>query len=236
MERNELLKETSLLDYRSKGIQTLFAKRGWRDLKEDKKVVSIYNFVRDEILFGYNASDSLKASRILKDGYGQCNTKGILLMALFRAAGIPCRMHGFTIDKKLQKGVMTGFVYRVAPREIFHSYVEAYVNGKWYNLEGFILDRKYLSSLQRKFAPHPDGSFMGYGVATKDFFHPPIDFCFCDTYIQKEGIVRDLGVYDSPDLLLLEHGQKIGFLKELSFHFVGRRFMNRNVKRIRNLK
>ncbi len=39
----------------------------------------------------------------MKDGYGQCNTKGTLFMALFRSVDIPCRFHGFTIDKKLQK-------------------------------------------------------------------------------------------------------------------------------------
>ena len=45
-------------------------------------------------------------------------------MALLRACNIPCRVHGFTIDKSLQKGAMTGFVYRNAPKSIFHSWVE----------------------------------------------------------------------------------------------------------------
>ena len=33
-------------------------------------------------------------------------------MALLRACDIPCRVHGFTIDKKLQKGAMTGLVIK----------------------------------------------------------------------------------------------------------------------------
>ena len=76
------------------------------------------------------------------------------------------------IDKALQKGAMTGLVYKFAPDEIFHSYVEAYVCGEWYNLEGFILDKKYLSALQKIFKPNNDGSFTGYGVATKIFINP----------------------------------------------------------------
>lgn len=48
-----------------------------------------YNFVRDEILFGYNADDTILASRVLAEGYGQCNTKGTLFMALLRGADIP---------------------------------------------------------------------------------------------------------------------------------------------------
>lgn len=207
------LAETKMLDFSAYVLKNLIQKRGWNSLAEAEKVKAIYNFVRDEILFGYNVSDKIAASRVLADGFGQCNTKGTLLMALLRACGVPCRIHGFTIDKILQKGAMTGFVYKSAPKEIFHSYVEAYVCGKWYNLEGFILDSGYLVALQRKFTANADGSFVGYGVATKNFACPPVDFDLCETYIQNEGIVRDFGVYDSPDLLLAEHGQQTGFCK-----------------------
>ena len=33
-------------------------------------------------------------------------------MALLRACEIPCRVHGFTIDKQLQKGAISDFVYK----------------------------------------------------------------------------------------------------------------------------
>lgn len=101
------LEHTSLLDYEHKRIQKLIKKRKWKELPEFDRIKAIYNYVRDEILFGYNKDDNIPASKVLKDGYGQCNTKGILFMALLKACGIPCRVHGFTIDKKLQKGAMT---------------------------------------------------------------------------------------------------------------------------------
>lgn len=227
------LRETKILDYSSKQIQLLIEGRGWKNLPETERVKAIYNFVKDEILFGYNVDDGVKASRVLKDGYGQCNTKGTLFMALLRVCGIPCRIHGFMIDKILQKGAMTGLVYKSAPDEIFHSYVEAYVCGAWYNLEGFILDKKYLSALQKIFKPNNDGSFIGYGVATKNFINPPVEFNCCDTYIQKEGIVRDFGVYDDPDSLLREHGQTMNLLKRCVYRLIGRHLMNNNVNKIR---
>lgn len=55
--------------------------------------------MRDEIAFGYNESVDLPASRVLAAGFGQCNTKGTLLMALLRALDVPCRFHGFTLAK-----------------------------------------------------------------------------------------------------------------------------------------
>lgn len=70
-------------------------------------------------------------------------------MALLRGVNIPCRIHGFTINKKLQRGAMTGIVYKLAPKDVIHSWVEVLYDGKWYELEGFILDKQYLNKLQK---------------------------------------------------------------------------------------
>ena len=226
------LKETRMLNYSDERIQRLIKDRKWKNSDKFECLKAIYNFVRDEILFGYNVDDSILASQVLSDGYGQCNTKGTLFMALLRACGIPCRVHGFTIDKKLQKGAMTGFVYKSAPKNVFHSWVEVYFEEQWYELEAFILDKAYLTKLQEK---NSDciGAFCGYGVAVKDFKHPVIDFDRNNTYIQSKGINQDFGVYDSPDELLKEHHQEISGVKAFLYRNLGRHLMNRNVRRIR---
>ena len=179
----ELLKETHMLDFNDSRIQSLIENRGWKDLEQFECIKAIYLYVRDEILFGYNIDDSISASKVLSDGYGQCNTKGTLFMALLRACKIPCRVHGFTIDKQLQKGAMTGIVYKNAPQNVFHSWVEVYLDDTWYELEAFILDKKYLNKLQ-KINSQCSGAFCGYGVAVKDFQNPVIDF----EYKVKESI------------------------------------------------
>ncbi|MDL2300269.1 transglutaminase family protein [Clostridiaceae bacterium OttesenSCG-928-D20] len=227
------LRETPMLDYSTPELQQLIKSRGWTSLEEFERIKSIYNYVRDEILFGYNVDDSVSASEVLSDGFGQCNTKGTLFMALLRACNIPCRVHGFTIDKKLQKGAMTGIVYKNAPKNIFHSWVEVYFGKVWYELEGFILDKEYLSKLQGINAKCT-GDFCGFGVATKDFQNPVIDFERNNTYIQSEGICQDFGVYDCPDDLLKEHHQELSALKAFLYRNLGRHLMNRNIKRIRS--
>ncbi len=124
------LKETKLLNYNNNSMQRLILERGWKSLSEKNKILRIYNFVRDEIKFGFNVDDETPASDVIEDGYGQCNTKGILFMALLRAVGIPCRLHGFAISKGIQKGAITGIWYRMAPDELVHSWVEIhYKNG-----------------------------------------------------------------------------------------------------------
>ena len=138
-----------MLDFLNPNIQKLIEKRRWKEQNKFERLKGIYKFVRDDILFGYNVDDNIAASKVLEDGYGQCNTKGTLFMALLRACEIPCRIHGFMINKQLQKGAMSRFVYKNAPQKIFHSWVEVYFEDKWYELEAFILDRKYLSKLQK---------------------------------------------------------------------------------------
>ena len=226
------LAQTHMLDFDNYMIQELIRERGWRELPEFERIRSIYNFIRDEIRFGYNVDDSIPASKVLKDGYGQCNTKGTLFMALLRAVGIPCRVHGFTIRKELQEGAMTGFVYKQAPKNIFHSWVEVYLEGKWYELEAFIIDKDYLGKLQQKNS-NCAGAFCKFGVGVEDFKNPIIDFNRNNTYIQSTGINQDFGIYDSPDALLKKHHQEMGFIKKFAFRYYGRYMMNRNVKKIR---
>jgi transglutaminase-like putative cysteine protease len=227
-----LLAATPLLDFAHPSIQALVAQRGWTSLTEFERISAAYAFVRNELAFGYNTADDLLASRVLADGIGQCNTKATLLMALLRALGIPCRFHGFTIDKALQKGAITGIVYRMAPKSIIHSWVEVWFDERWVNLEGVILDSPYLASLQQRF--RGSRSFCGYGAATPDLSCPPVEWSGSDTYIQKEGINQDLGIFDSPDAFHALHGSNLSGIRRWIFEHVVRHWMNSNVARVRN--
>lgn len=229
-----LLTATRLLDLDHPDIEALVARRGWRTLSTYDRIGAVYDFVRNEIAFGYNEGDELPASRVLADGIGQCNTKSTLLMALLRAVGIPCRFHGFTIDKPLQKGAITGLAYWLAPNRIIHSWVEVSHEDRWIVLEGFILDAPYLDSLQRRF---PQARrFCGYGAATPDLSAPGVEWQGKDTYIQKEGIADDFGVFDSPDAFYARHGSNLSGLKRWLYERVIRHGINHNVARIRALK
>lgn len=226
------LESTSIVNFEDSSIQSLITKRKWQEFDDYNKIGAAYQFVKDEILFGYNTSDDISASEVLADGYGQCNTKGNLLMALLRGLGIQCRFHGFTIDQQLQKGAIPISVFWLAPKYIIHSWVEVYFEGRWINLEGFILDEKYLSSLQQQFSQIKN-EFCGYGVATTCFSSPDTDWRGQDTYIQKEGIHDDFGIYDYPDEFYSEKGTNLSGIKRWMYQAVIRHFINFNVASIR---
>jgi len=227
--------KTKILNFDDPAIEALISRSGWEQLNDFDKIGAVYNFVKDDIKFGYNASDNLSAGQVLKDGYGQCNTKSTLLMALLRRLGIPNRFHGFTIDNALQKGAIPTYLFGFAPKHIIHSWVEVFYDNRWINLEGFILDDSYLSAIQTKFS-NVEGSFSGYGIATKCLTNPPVQWTGTDTYIQKEGISQDFGVYDNPDAFYEEKGTNLSGVKRLLFKFVLRHLMNVNVQKIRKPK
>ena len=227
-----LINTTALLDYTSPAIQRLIENRRWRSLEQYDQIGAVYTFVKNEVLFGYNRSDDMSASAVLMDGYGQCNTKATLLMALLRALSIPCRLHGFTIDKALQAGAIPPVLQQLAPQRILHSWVEVLHKGKWIILEGFILDDDYLRAIQQKFSEQ-QGPFCGYGIATTCLASPPVDWQGQDTFIQSEGLADDFGLFDDPDSFYRKKGTNLRGFKRWFFEFVGRHIMNFNVARLR---
>lgn len=145
----QYLEKTQMLNFDVESIQTLIKNRKWIELNEYNKIGAIYDFVRNEIMFGYNSSDLLTAEEVLKDGYGQCNTKATLLMALLRSVGIPCRLHGSEVSKYFQRGATSWLISVLAPERIVHTWVEVLYMGNWIALEGVITDESWLLMIYR---------------------------------------------------------------------------------------
>lgn len=231
MSQSNYLAETTLLDFKTLSIQSLVKARGWCSLSVSGRIGAVYDFVRNEIKFGYNVNDTLPASYVLKDGFGQCNTKATLLMALLRALDVSCRLHGFTIDKSLQRGVVPEAVYWMAPKSILHSWVEVEFEGRWMNLEGFILDQSVLSALQKAFPGR--NSLCAYGAGTDSLQAPDLEWREASTYIQKTGINNDFGVFDAPDGFYAAYQQDLTGLRGLIYRRIIRHWMNRRVAAMR---
>jgi hypothetical protein len=228
-------KPTRLLDFDSPGIATLIESRGWRRIGEEHRLKMIYEFVRDEIGLGYNERDDLPASRVLADGYGQCNTKAILLMALYRAVGQATRLHAAWVDKRLQAGIIPPTVFALAPSNILHTWVEVFFRSRWVGLEGVIVDKAFLESVQAA-NPGCNGPFCGFAIATPCFGSPPIEWTGEDTSIQSMAVTNDLGVFEEPELLYAAHSQDLGGVRRILYEMVVRHWMNRRVAAIRRRK
>jgi Transglutaminase-like superfamily len=234
MTMTSYLEATALVDYNHPSIQKLIKERSWNEAKEYDKIRDIYDYVRNQIKFGYNRGDDISASEVLADGYGQCNTKSILLMALLRGVGIPCRIHGFYIDKKMQKGALTGIIYTFAPRNIVHAWTEVHFQGKWMALEGVIIDDTYLQQVKDRLCSY-NGGHIGYGISVKD--KKNINLCWRgdSTYIQNFSITEDLGYYDNPDEFFAAYNNTKSWFKKAMLNLLRKR-VNRRTDALREGK
>lgn len=103
--KDKYLRETRMVDFSNPAIQKLIQNMKWKEMGEFERIKAIYNYVRDDVLFGYNIDDGISASKVLADGYGQCNTKGTLFMALLRAAIFHAEYMVLRLIKDCRKGL-----------------------------------------------------------------------------------------------------------------------------------
>ena len=69
-------------------IQERARELGWSEFPELERARGIYDFVRDEVLFGRNVKGSITRLHVLSDSFGQCSTKGTLCIAILRLCAI----------------------------------------------------------------------------------------------------------------------------------------------------
>jgi hypothetical protein len=212
---DEYLQATRLVDLDAPTVQETAARLVQGVSTPREAAVEIYCFVRDEVKFGYNRRDAIPASEVLRDGYGQCNTKSILLVALLRATSIPARFHLAQVDKAVQWGVMPPLAHRFAPDRVTHTWVEVYLpsdsaDDRWIVLEGVIMDKPYFLAARRLLLE--SGRPMGYAISI-----PPEVLTNCaagrcidwdgthDVTCQMTAMVADFGPAADPEEFYCQH-------------------------------
>jgi hypothetical protein len=125
---------------------------------EREKAVRIHDFVRDEVRFGFTRSFyRMRASDVLEQRVGYCNTKATLFIALLRAAGIPARQHFVDISAE----ILAGFVRRPGAH-VDHSYTAVLLDGRWVRTDSYIVDPPLFTRAQAELAR--SGRALGWGV------------------------------------------------------------------------
>jgi len=128
------LKPTATIDWDTEAVKKKAREltRGKKTARE--KAVALYYFVRDGIRHnpyaeGFRPED-YKASLILQRGYGYCQHKALLLVALARAAGIPARPGYADIRDHM---LSPKFRAMIGGDNLLiqHGYAELYIDGKW---------------------------------------------------------------------------------------------------------
>ena len=133
MEMSVCLVATPSLDWHHPIVGEFVARHVGEDMSELEKAVALYHSVRDEIRYDpYRldlSQEGMKASTTLKNRYGWCVPKAVLLAACCRACNIPARL-GFGDVKnhmsteRLRRQMQTDVFY-------WHGFTEIFLEGRW---------------------------------------------------------------------------------------------------------
>ena len=130
---------------------------------ERERAIALHDAVRERVKFGFNKYfDAAPPDYALACGYGHCNPKSRLLVALFRAAGLESYQHFVVIPKEILKGAIPASRYWMIPAELSHSYVDVRVEGRWRAIDSHIVDTALLQGALDRLAR--ENRSLGYGV------------------------------------------------------------------------
>ncbi len=159
------LKPTEFIDSDSPAVRDFAQKATAGAVTPREKAVKLYYAVRDGIYYDpYRidpSPDAYRASTILGKGYGYCVAKAVLLAAVLRAEGIPCKLHFADVrnhltTERLKAQMKTDTFY-------YHGYNDIFLDGRWIKVTP-----TFNLSLCEKFKVKP----LDWDGATDAVFHP----------------------------------------------------------------
>lgn len=194
---------TLLLDYEHPSVVAFRdnALKGVRGSAK-AKIKALYNAVT-KLPLGYNRNDDIPASEVLRDGYGQCNTKTILLLALARSTSVSSRLHAYRLSKELQRERHSAWLVMFMPKTTLFFWPEFFIEGVWEPLQRVVHQDEQ---------PWTSCPFDGARYTLEP--------------VQPHWIERDDGTWDSPDAYFAKNPPTVTGWRRLGFALIGRKRMN----------
>lgn len=158
MDDSDFLGETELIDTSHPSLIAICNALTSHLISDRDKACSIYNFVRDNVKFGWCSNFSaMKASEVLEARLGYGITKSTLFVAMLRIARIPARIIFIDLNSSIFSGLgFTDGTY------VDHSYSEVYLDGRWVKLDGYTVDRELFVRAQERLTR--ENLKVGYAV------------------------------------------------------------------------
>lgn len=212
-------------------IQNLIREKKWRSFGEKNRILQIFNYVKNDINFGFPKKALLSASQVVNEGQANALNKSILLKTLFDASGILCRFHAFTINKEIYNGIVSSLRFKFLPQHLISAWIEVFFDEQWIVVDGVQLDEKYFNNISKIFHK-TQKEFIGYGCAIYlDNGHQTNWDGKTHSYNQRAAITRDHGLIEEFDWFFEEFSKDIKELKKIRS-----KKTNLNIKKIRNPK
>jgi Transglutaminase-like superfamily len=151
------LRSTAQLDTHTPDLMRAVCAHTRRGHTEHETAVSIHDFVK-AIPFAWGG-DSLNftASDALKLGYADCFTKGILMVALLRAAKLPARLRFVSLNSHIWRGIVN-----LDQETMLHAITEVMLGNRWIFTDSYVMDEPLQRAAQANLDANKKN--LGYGI------------------------------------------------------------------------
>ena len=225
------LEPTNLVDFNTPIVKQKAIELVKDITSESEKVKRIYHFVRDEIPYTFT-HNLQKASDVLREQVGQCNTKTTLTIALLRAINIPARYHCGSVSKLLFINTIPKWAYPLTPKLIpGHCWAEVFINDKWTAIEN-VVDLKLYEGIQCKMLNENQKESIGCGLS-KDKFQKEWDGK-TDILMQDGALEVDAGTFSNADEYLVKSEKFLNPIKHWIKDILVKKLMNKKFNDLRN--
>jgi hypothetical protein len=197
-----------------------------------EKLEAIFYFMRDRIKFGFPSTwDELKASEVLELGFGYCNTKASLFLALCKASNIPAQIHCGLIDIEIMRGVFPGFAFPFLPKAGPHSWIDVEIDDEWKSIDSYINDKAFYERASKRLKR--SGMPFGYSVSFKDE-KSSCEFNFGEKgFVHMGAVIEDHGTWDDlSEYIASEKYVRMNRVQLLSYPMLAA-IINRRIEMIR---
>ena len=151
------------------------------------RVAAIQAFVRRLPFATSLDSRRILASEVLRRGHGDCHSKGVLFVALCRAADIPARLLFVDVRTDFLCGILDE-----GPRVLPHAVGQAWVDGCWISTDGYVVDPALFA--QAKLRLRNENRDCGWGIVLEATGLWRGD-CDCLQQFRPADVVRSHGVF-----------------------------------------
>ncbi len=148
---------TQQLDIETSKLRILSQRLTQLHASERQRAIAIHDYVQ-RMPFGCVADfRNLAASDVIGIGHGDCHTKGILFVALLRAAGLAARLRFVTLPTRFLNGLID-----TGSATMTHAIGEVYIANQWLQVDTYVVDTEFGNAARAKL--RAQGLQLGYGV------------------------------------------------------------------------
>ena len=157
---NEWLGSTPLLDLNDPKLRIRVLRITQLARSPTQKAVLIHNFIKSLPFGCVPVTVNTPSGTVLRDGQGDCHTKGTLFVAMLRLVGIPSRLRFVALSSEFMSGIIS-----LPGLAITHAITEVFLLGKWLQVDTYVTDEALEARALERLKE--TGKTLGFGIHAK---------------------------------------------------------------------